>query len=357
MHPLNWSAAEALAIASLATEGVRVRLSGQDSGRGTFSQRHAILYDYEDGHAFLPLQHLSSDQAAVEIRNSSLSEAGVLGFEYGYSLDWPDGLIMWEAQYGDFVNAAQVIIDQFIVSAEDKWRRLSGLVLLLPHGFEGNGPEHSSARLERFLALAAEQNIQVVCPTTAAQYFHALRRQVLRRWRKPLVIMTPKSLLRDPRLGSSLEECATGRFQSVLPDAAVGAKPARILLCTGKVYYELDKQRQSLKRDDVAIVRLEELAMPQKTPWKPRWRAILRIRPCSGCRRNPKTWAHGGTCARNLARGSSTAFRFRSFAVPRPPARPRVRPAPINWSSRNWSRRRSVEAKMKHRPAKRLTLH
>jgi 2-oxoglutarate dehydrogenase E1 component len=195
----------------------------------------------------------------VEIINSPLSEAGVLGFDYGYSLDCPDGLILWEAQYGDFVNAAQVIIDQFIASAEDKWRRLSGLVLLLPHGFEGSGPEHSSARLERFLALAAEHNIQVVYPTTAAQYFHVLRRQIVRNWRKPLVIMTPKSLLRDPRVASSLTEFAEGRFQRSIPDDMPAEKVHRILLCTGKVYYDLLKQREDQKRDDVAIIRLEQL--------------------------------------------------------------------------------------------------
>ncbi len=258
-EPVDWSAAEALAFATIAANGRTVRLSGQDSGRGTFSQRHAILYDYEDGHSYIPLQHLSPDQAPVHIYNSPLSEAGVLGFDYGYSLDCPDGLILWEAQYGDFVNAAQVIIDQFIVSAEDKWRRLSGLVMLLPHGFEGSGPEHSSARLERFLALAAEDNIQVVCPTTAAQYFHVLRRQVVRPWRKPLVIMTPKSLLRDPRVASSLEDCARGTFQRIIRDPLDPAEAQRILLCTGKIYHDLEKERRESKRLGVAIVRVEQL--------------------------------------------------------------------------------------------------
>ena len=207
-EPLDWSAGESLAYATLATEGVRVRLSGQDAERGTFSHRHAVLHDVLDGHTYIPLQHLSDDQAPVEIYNSPLSEAGVLGFEYGYSLDCPDGLVLWEAQFGDFVNAAQVIIDQFISSAEDKWNRLSGLTLLLPHGFEGQGPEHSSARLERLLMLAAEDNIQIAQPTTPAQFFHLLRRQVLRPWRKPLFVLTPKSLLRHPRAVSSLDELA-----------------------------------------------------------------------------------------------------------------------------------------------------
>ncbi len=258
-HPLDWSAAEALAFATLAAEGFRIRLSGQDSGRGTFSQRHGVLYDFEDGHPYVPLQHLVPDQAPVEILNSPLSEAGVLGFEYGYSLEWPDGLILWEAQFGDFVNAAQVAVDQFIASAEDKWRRLSGLVLLLPHGFEGMGPEHSSARLERFLSLAAEDNLQVVQPTTPAQYFHCQRRQVLRPWRKPLVVMTPKSLLRHPAAVSALRNCAAAGFQRVLPESRRLRKVDRVLLCSGKIFYELVHRRDELKRNDVAIVRMEQL--------------------------------------------------------------------------------------------------
>jgi 2-oxoglutarate dehydrogenase E1 component len=257
--PLNWGMAELLAFGSLVTEGMRVRLTGQDSGRGTFSQRHAILHDVEDGHTFMPLCHMAPDQAPIEIYNSALSEAGVLGFEYGYSLDWPDALVLWEAQFGDFANAAQVIIDQFLVSAEDKWRRLSGLVLLLPHGYEGQGPEHSSARLERFMVLAAEENIQVVQPSTPAQYFHVLRRQVLRAWRKPLVVLTPKSLLRHPQCVSPLGEFGTSGFQRVIPDARGLKKAARVLLCSGKVFYDLEKRRAELSRNDVAIVRVEQL--------------------------------------------------------------------------------------------------
>jgi 2-oxoglutarate dehydrogenase E1 component len=257
--PLDWSAAEALALATLATQGLRVRLSGQDSQRGTFSHRHAVIHDVFTDETYCPLEHLSSDQSPVEIYNSPLSEMGVLGFEYGYSLDCPDGLVMWEAQFGDFVNVAQVVIDQFIVSAEDKWNRLSGLVMLLPHGFEGMGPEHSSARLERFLMLAAKDNIQVVQPTTPAQIFHCLRRQVLRVWRKPLVVMTPKSLLRHPGCVSSLDDLTQGTFQRVLRDAvAVPRDVRRILLCSGKVAYELEKRRQDLGRHDVAIVRVEQ---------------------------------------------------------------------------------------------------
>ncbi|MFM8984994.1 MAG: 2-oxoglutarate dehydrogenase E1 component [Planctomycetia bacterium] len=259
--PLDWSAGEALALASLAVQGLRVRLSGQDSQRGTFSHRHAVIHDAVTDETWCSLEHLTPDQAPVEIYNSPLSESGVLGFEYGYSLDCPDGLVMWEAQFGDFVNVAQVVIDQFIVSAEDKWNRLSGIVLLLPHGFEGQGPEHSSARLERFLSLCAKDNIQVVQPTTPAQLFHCLRRQVLRVWRKPLVVMTPKSLLRNPQCVSPLDDLVHGSFQRVMPDAS--GTPSRdirrILLCTGKVAYELEKRRQELGRRDVAIVRVEQL--------------------------------------------------------------------------------------------------
>lgn len=260
-EPLDWPTAESLAFASLACEGYRVRLTGQDCERGTFSQRHAVLHDYQDGHTYTPLQRLKAGQGPVEFYNSPLSETGVLGFEYGYSLDYPDGLVAWEAQFGDFWNVAQPIVDQFIASAEDKWQRLSGLTLLLPHGFEGQGPEHSSARLERFLMLAAADNIQVVYPSTPAQYFHVLRRQVIRRWRKPLIVITPKSLLRHPQVVSSLADCAEGRFQRVIPDvgAPAPAKVTRIVLCTGKIYYELAAHRQETGRDDVAIIRLEQL--------------------------------------------------------------------------------------------------
>ncbi|HUJ11517.1 MAG TPA: 2-oxoglutarate dehydrogenase E1 component, partial [Verrucomicrobiae bacterium] len=263
-QPLDWSTAESLAFATLAVAGVRIRLTGQDTARGTFSQRHAVLHDFENGHIYVPLQHLAEGQAPVEIYNSPLSEAGVLGFEYGYSMDCPDGLVLWEAQFGDFANAAQVIIDQFIASAETKWKRLSGLVLLLPHGFEGMGPEHSSARLERFLQLAAEDNLQIVYPTTPAQYFHVLRRQMLQRRRKPLVVMTPKSLLRHPQSVSTLDEFSRSGFQCVIKDD--DHRNANLtFLCSGKIYFELLQERANRKRDDVAIVRLEQLyPLPQE---------------------------------------------------------------------------------------------
>jgi 2-oxoglutarate dehydrogenase E1 component len=258
---IDWSASEALAFASLVATGMRLRLTGQDCARGTFSQRHAVLHDVVDGHTCIPLQHVAPQPAAVEIWNSPLSEAGVLGFEYGYSLDCPDGLVLWEAQYGDFCNAAQVIIDQFIVSAEQKWRRLSGIVLLLPHGLEGQGPEHSSARIERFLDLAADDNLQIVQPSTPAQYFHVLRRQVLQRRRKPLVVLTPKSLLRNSAAVSSLADLARPGFVEVIPDGRAGHAhdTQRVLLCSGKVYYDILHRRDELHRDDVALVRIEQL--------------------------------------------------------------------------------------------------
>ena len=259
-RPVDWATAELAAFGSLAVEGHRVRLTGQDCGRGTFSQRHAVLTDGENGNRYSVLQHLSDDQAPVEIFNSPLCEAGVLGFEYGYSLDSPNDLVLWEAQFGDFWNAAQVIVDQFITTAEDKWMRLSGLTMLLPHGFEGAGPEHCSARVERFLTLAAEHNIQITNPTTAAQYFHLLRRQVKRKWRKPLVVLTPKSLLREPLVMSPLSDFNGGSFQSVLPDSKTfNSPPTRIIISSGKVAVDLEKAREKNGRDDVVLIRMEQL--------------------------------------------------------------------------------------------------
>ncbi|MBM4346171.1 MAG: 2-oxoglutarate dehydrogenase E1 component [Deltaproteobacteria bacterium] len=257
---LDWGAAEVLAFASLLAEGRDIRLSGQDSGRGTFSHRHAVLHDYQSGARHVPLQHLGVTQGQFNVYDSPLSEAAVLGFDYGYSLDAPEALVLWEAQFGDFANGAQVIIDQFIVSCEDKWNKLSGLVLVLPHGFEGQGPEHSSARLERFLNLAAEDNIQVVNLTTPANLFHCLRRQVLRRVRKPLIMMSPKSLLRHPMATSPMADLATGRFQRVLIDPSVHPmRCSRVLLCSGKVYYDLVDARAQRSAADVALVRVEQL--------------------------------------------------------------------------------------------------
>ncbi len=258
-RPLDWAMGEALALGSLAWEGTRIRLVGQDTRRGTFSHRHAVLYDVERGTPYAPLSHLRSGQGEVEIRDSLLSEAGALGFEYGYSLELPEALTIWEAQFGDFVNAAQVIVDQFLSSGEAKWYRLSGLVLLLPHGMEGQGPEHSSARLERFLELSVDDNWRVVNLTTPAQYFHALRRQIASRWRKPLVVMSPKSLLRHPQAVSPLDDLVQGRFRPVIADPADPQETTRIVLCSGKLYYDLAAARESTGARHVALLRLEQL--------------------------------------------------------------------------------------------------
>ncbi len=257
-RPVDYGMAEALAFASLAKAGTPVRLSGQDSRRGTFNQRHSVLVDIENEQQYVPLQNISQTQARCDIYNSALSEAGVLGFEYGYSRDYPDALVMWEAQFGDFVNVAQAVIDQFISAGEDKWNLLSGLVLLLPHGYEGQGPEHSSARIERFMQLAARDNLQICQPSNAAQYFHLLRRQAMRAWRKPLVVFTPKSMLRHPDASSPIEDFTHQRFQNVLPDnEAIDA--TRILLCTGKIGHELRAERKRRNDMSTAVVYLEQL--------------------------------------------------------------------------------------------------
>jgi 2-oxoglutarate dehydrogenase E1 component len=257
--PVDWGTAESLAFGTLLGEGARIRFSGQDVRRGTFSHRHAVLIDYLTGAEYNPLEHVTPGQGHFEIRDSALSEAGALGFEYGYSLDMPDGLVLWEAQFGDFVNGAQVIIDQFLVSSEAKWNRVSGLVMLLPHGMEGQGPEHSSARLERFLNMSVNDNIQVCNVTTPAQIFHLLRRQVMRPYRKPLIIMSPKSMLRHPSVVSPIEEFTNGHFQHVIADNTVDPKQVdRVLLCSGKVYYDLAAAREVMGLKNVAIVRIEQ---------------------------------------------------------------------------------------------------
>src|SRR5213595_366438 len=255
---VDYGMAEALAFASLVKAGVPVRLSGQDTRRGTFNQRHSVLVDIEDEHESVPLERVSKDQARCEIYNSPLSEAGALGFEYGYSRDYPETLVLWEAQFGDFANVAQAVIDQFISAGEDKWNLLSGLVLLLPHGYEGQGPEHSSARIERFLQLAARDNFQICQPSNAAQYFHLLRRQALRKWRKPLVVFTPKSMLRHPDATSPIEDFTHKNFLNVLEDYEV-PDAARILICTGKIGHELRMERQRRKDNSTAILFLEQL--------------------------------------------------------------------------------------------------
>jgi 2-oxoglutarate dehydrogenase E1 component len=260
---IDWATGEALAWGTLLAEGTPVRLSGQDSGRGTFSQRHSVLVDQTSEAKYVPLNHVASEQARIEIIDSPLNEAGVLGFEYGYSSAEPNALVLWEAQFGDFANGAQVIIDQFICSGESKWLRMDGLVMLLPHGYEGQGPEHSSARLERYLQLSAEDNWQVVVPTTPANYFHALRRQVRRSFRKPLVVMTPKSLLRHKECVSTLADFGPGTsFKRILAETdplTEDIKVRRVILCSGKVYFDLVAERRKRKIDDIAILRIEQL--------------------------------------------------------------------------------------------------
>jgi 2-oxoglutarate dehydrogenase E1 component len=255
---VDYGMAEALAFASLVKTGTHVRFSGQDSRRGTFNQRHSALIDIENENEYVPLENIAADQARCEIYNSTLSEAGVLGFEYGYSRDYPESLVLWEAQFGDFVNVAQAIIDQFISAGEAKWNLLSGLVMLLPHGYEGQGPEHSSARIERFIQLAAKHNIQIAQPSNAAQYFHLLRRQALRHWRKPLVVFTPKSMLRHPDASSPIEDFTHKNFLNVIPDTTV-AEAERILICTGKIGHELQAERKRRKDTSTAIVFLEQM--------------------------------------------------------------------------------------------------
>jgi 2-oxoglutarate dehydrogenase E1 component len=257
-RPVDYGMAEALAFASLVKAGVPVRLSGQDTRRGTFNQRHSVLMDIENEQEYVPLEHISEGQARCQIYNSPLSEPGVLGFEYGYSRDYPEALVLWEAQFGDFANVAQAVIDQFVCAGEDKWGLLSGVVLLLPHGYEGQGPEHSSARIERFLQLAARDNIQLCQPSNAAQYFHLFRRQALRHWRKPLVVFTPKSMLRHPDASSPITDFTRQRFFPVLADTEAN-DARRILISTGKIGHELRTERKKRKHTSTAVVLLEQL--------------------------------------------------------------------------------------------------
>jgi 2-oxoglutarate dehydrogenase E1 component len=287
---LDWGAAENLAYASLVQEGYPVRLTGQDSGRGTFFHRHAVLHDQATGRRYVPLQHLATNQPTFTVIDSVLSEEAVMGFEYGFSTTEPHCLTIWEGQFGDFCNGAQVIIDQFISSGEAKWGRLSGITLFLPHGYEGQGPEHSSARLERFLQLCAEYNMQVCVPSTPAQMFHMLRRQMVRPLRKPLIVMTPKSLLRHPLSVSRLEELTTGGFNALI-DETDDIKPSavtRIVLCSGKVYFDLLRSRREVKADAVAIVRLEQLYPFPSDEYEAILRKYVNAREVVWCQEEPQ---------------------------------------------------------------------
>jgi len=289
--PYDWGLAEALAFGSLLLEGTPVRLSGQDSRRGTFSHRNSVLYDEKTRERHIPLRHISPKQETFCVYNSPLSEYAVLGFDYGYSMDFPSMLCIWEAQFGDFSNGAQIIIDQFIASAESKWGRPSSIVMLLPHGYEGQGPEHSSARLERFLQLCAQENMQVCNLTTPAQYFHVLRRQIHRGYRKPLVIMTPKSLLRSEDASSRVEDFTNSRFEEILDDPSVQApkKTTRVVLCSGKVYYDLLKGRAEDKsRANTAIVRIEQLYPLHDTRLKEIFKRYPAAKHIVWCQEEPK---------------------------------------------------------------------
>ena len=259
--PINWGYAEIMAYASLLKEGYPIRITGQDVRRGTFSHRHACVFDSKTGMGYIPLSEIANqNDTRFDIYDSLLSEEAVLGFEYGYSATWPSGLTIWEAQFGDFVNGAQVVIDQFIVSAQHKWDRLSGLVMLLPHGYEGQGPEHSSARIERFLQLCASENIQVCVPSSPKQIFHLLRRQAIRKMRTPLIVISPKSLLRSPNAVSSLDDLTDGSFACVIDDKIKEPnKVKKAIMCSGKVFYELLQKRDEEKRDDIALIRIEQL--------------------------------------------------------------------------------------------------
>tara|TARA_B100001059_G_C17834255_1_gene586821 strand:+ start:140 stop:2623 length:2484 start_codon:yes stop_codon:yes gene_type:complete len=308
--PIDWGFAESLAYATILTSGNSVRITGQDVGRGTFSHRHAVLHDQKTGDAYIPLQELQSDQSRFRIYDSLLSEAAVLAFEYGYATTVPNALVVWEAQFGDFANSAQVVIDQFITSGEHKWQRLCGLTLLLPHGYEGQGPEHSSARLERFLQLCAEHNIQVCLPTTSAQVFHMLRKQVLCPMRKPLIVMSPKSLLRHKETTSTLEDLAEGSFKVVLDeiDEIEPKEVRKVIVCSGKVFYDLLKTRREKNIKDIAIVRLEQLYPFPHDEYRETLKRYGNVEEVVWCQEEPRNQGAWYSSQHHFFRGVNEAY-------------------------------------------------
>ena len=322
--PIEYGHAESLAFASLLTEGTHIRLTGQDTERGTFSHRHLVLHDEKTGLEYAPIQNLSGALAPMELHNSPLSEAACLGFEYGYSAASPESLILWEAQFGDFANSAQVIIDSFIAAGESKWGQTTRLTLLLPHGYEGSGPEHSSARIERFMALAAEGNIRLANPTTAAQYFHLIRRQARIAKPRPLVVFTPKGLLRLGRRASKLDDLTNGSFQFVLDDPRAEGKEeeiTKLVLCSGKIYYDMDGHDRREAAENVAIARVELLYPFARDQLRELVEPLPEPRSRSpGSRRSRRTWARGaswpGGCPSSSPRASSSA----TSAAPSAPA-------------------------------------
>ena len=339
---IDWAAAEELAFASILADGTAIRLTGEDVERGTFSHRHAVLHDVETGGVHVSLQALPQARAAFEIHNSPLTENAVVGFEYGYNIQEPSRLVIWEAQYGDFINGAQVMVDEFMASARGKWGQRPSLVLLLPHAHEGQGPDHASARPERFLQLAADLNMRVANCTTAGQYFHLLRRQaaLLIIDPLPLIVLSPKSLLRNPLVASAPRELAEGRFRMVIGDADAADRAAdvrRILVCSGKIYVDLVSAEQRASRPEIAICRLEQL-YPCRCVTCERHSMRIRTPPRScGCRRNRRTWALGRSSARTWKK-YPRAGRFAASRVPGVPAPPKAPPR----ATRSTSRRSSI---------------
>ena len=323
---LNWGFAENMAYATLLYQGFPIRFTGQDIRRGTFAHRHAVILNQSDGLGYMPLVEVAkAGNTSIDIYDSLLSEEAVLGFEYGYSATRPSGLVIWEAQFGDFVNGAQVVIDQFIVSAEHKWERLSGLVLLLPHGYEGQGPEHSSARLERFLQLCANGNIQVCIPSTPAQIYHLLRLQTIRKMRRPLIIISPKSLLRNPKAISALSELTTGSFQYVIDDQNTNPEEVtKILFCSGKLYYELESKRDELALNNIAIIRIEQLYPFPYDALEKVLKRYLKARDFAWCQEEPSNqgawFSHRHRLQRVLDRFSEYEIRLISRKAASAPA-------------------------------------